>query len=74
MGWQVVPRKPNGLDRLIQAQANAEALARQHGWGPLVSVGENGDHVVFNFAAGSQVWWRPASDPTTDNSPGTTNQ
>ncbi len=69
MAWQVVPRKPNGLDRFLEQRASVIDYARRQGWGELVSVGENGDCFVFNFPGG-QFFWRPPSDPPTDARPG----
>lgn len=62
MAWADAPRKPDGRDRLIEQQKNAEALAVEHGWGSLVSIAETHDAFVFNFEDGSQVWYRPQAD------------
>jgi hypothetical protein len=70
MAWTVRPRKPNGLDRFLEQRASVIDYARRQGWGDLVSVGESGDRVCFNFADGSQFFWLPPSDPTTDARPG----
>jgi len=64
VAWADAPRKPDGRDRLRAAQQNAEALALEQGWGRLVSVGELGDYVYFNFADGSQVIYKPTCDPS----------